>query len=123
MDSALWRVTRGVREQVLEQPGAHGRNLVQVQRAGGAGPERALGHHREHAGAGGGLQHDVARAHGGGPERGVGERERGGELLEAHLRLGALGVRGLERRDGVEHREHPAGPSAPAPARRRMARP
>ena len=92
-----------------EEPCAHGRNLVQVQRTGGAGSERALGHHREHAGAGAGFEHDVARAHRGGPQRGVGEWERGRELLEADLRLGALGVRGLQCRDGVEYREHPAG--------------
>ena len=98
-----------LRKQPREKPGADRCDFVQVQVAGGGLVERALRHHREHAGAGAGLQHHVARPDGGGPQCGVGERKRGRELLEPDLRLGALGVRGLQRGDGREHVQHPPG--------------
>ena len=109
MDSALWRVTLRLGKERGDQPGAGIGDLVEMEMAGGLGPERAFGHHGEHPGAGGGLQHGIARADGGGPERRIGERERRRELLEADLLLGALGVRGLERGDRHQHREHLAG--------------
>ena len=99
----------GAGEEPREKPGADRCDFVQMQVAGGDLAERALRHHREHAGAGAGLQHDVARPDRGGLQRGVGERQRRRELLEADLRLGALRVRGLQRGDGREHVQHPAG--------------
>ena len=57
-----------------------------------------------------GLQHDVARPDRGGLQRGVGERQRGRELLEPDLLLGAPGVGGLQRRDRLQHRQHAARP-------------
>ena len=68
-------------EQAGQEPGAGGGDLVQVEGAGGAIAERARGHHREHAGAGGGFEHDIAGPNGGGLEGGVGERQRRRELL------------------------------------------
>ena len=94
---------------MAQERGADHGDLVEVEVPGSAAAERALGHHRQHAGAGGGLEHGVARADGGGLERSVGERQRGRELLEPDLPLGALRVRGLERGDGLQHRQHAAG--------------
>ena len=50
---------------------------------------------------------------------GVGERQRGRELLELHLLLGAPGMRGLKRRERFQHGQHaarPAGAGGPAHA-------
>ena len=99
----------GAGKQPREQPGADGRYLVQMQVSGGAAPHGALRHHGEHAGPCRGLQHGVAGADGGGPEGGIGEGERGRDLLEANLVLGALRVRGLQGGDRREHRQHFAG--------------
>ena len=103
----------GLREEKGQKTGAGGSDLVEMQIAGGALAERALGHHREHAGAGRRLQHGVARPDGGGLERGIGERQRRRELLQADLLLRAPGVRGLQRRDGIQHRQHAARPVGP----------
>ncbi len=96
-------------KQARKQPGADARDFVQVQVAGGGLAERALRHHGQHAGAGAGLEHGVAGPDRGGSQCDIGERQRGGELLEPDLRLGALRVRGLQRGDGREHVQHPAG--------------
>ena len=99
----------GAGKQAREQSGADGRYLVQMQVPGGAAPHGALRHHGEHAGPGRGFQHGVARPDGGSPERGIGEGERGRELLETDLVLGALRVRGLQGGDRRQHRQHLAG--------------
>ena len=103
----------GAGKQRRKQPGADGRDLVQMQMSGGAAPHGALRHHGEHAGPGRGLQHGVARPDGGGPERGIGERQRGRELLETDLVLGTLGVRGLQGGDRGHHRQHFPGAVGP----------
>ena len=74
---------------------------------------RAFGHHRQHAGAGRGLQHGVARPDGGGLEGGIGQRQRRRELLQADLFLGALGMRRLQCGDRRQHPEHGAGAVLP----------
>ena len=99
------------REQSLQDPGADGGDLVQMQAAFGLGPQGAGGHDGEHAGPGGGFEHGIAGADGGGLEGGVGERQRGGELLQRDLLFGAPGLGGLERRQGLEHGEHGLGRS------------
>ena len=109
MVSALWRVTAVPGNNPARSPGADGGDLVEVEAAGGVLAERALRHHRQHAGAGAGFQHGVGGPNGGGSERRIGERERRRELLEADLLLGTLRVGGLQRRDGGQHREHGAG--------------
>ncbi len=96
-------------EEPGEEPRPHGRNLVEVQCAVGMAPERALRHRGKHPGACGGFERRIARTNGCRPERGVSQRQGRGELLEANLFLRAFGMRGFERRDGFEHREHPAG--------------
>ena len=98
----------GLGEQAGKQPGAGRSDLVEMQLSGGVARKCACGHDGEHAGAGGGLQHDLAGPDGGGPQDGIRERQRGRELLQADLRFGAPGVRGLQRRDHLQHRQHPA---------------
>ena len=83
--------------------------FVEMQMARGLRCHRALRHHRQHAGAGRGLQHGVARPDGGGLERGIGQGQRRRELLKADLLVRALRVRGFERGDGIEQRQHGAG--------------
>ena len=100
---------RGLRKEPLQDVGAIVRDLVEVQCAGGAASHGALRHHRENAGAGAGFQHDIARADVGGTQRDIGKRNRGGELLQAHLRFGPPGVRGLQRLKRRQHGEHVAG--------------
>ena len=104
-----------VRKEPTEQVRADGRDLVEMQRTAGAGSERALGHDREHPGAGGRFEHGVAGAHGGGLQCRVGQRQGRGELLQAHLFLGPAGVRGLQRRQRREHGEHVRGAVRPGP--------
>ena len=119
MASALKAVTIARGEEMGQEAGAHGRDLVEMQGGGGVAAERALGHYGQHAGAGGGLQHGIARPDRGSLERGIGERQRRRELLEADLVLGALGVRGLQGGDRGQHGEHAAGtvrPGAGLPA-------
>ena len=87
-----------------------------MERASHPVAQRALRHDRQHAGAGGGLQHDIARPDRGGLERGVGERQRGRELLQANLLLGAPGVGGFQRGDRLQHRQHAARPVRPGAA-------
>ena len=100
-------------KQPGQQPRPRLRIFVEMEAAVCALAEGAFGHHGQHAGAGGGLQHGIARPDRGGLERGVGERQRSRELLEANLLLGALRVRGLQRRDGIQHRQHAARPVRP----------
>ena len=109
MASALWRVTSASGKERGQETGAHVRNLVEMEMAGHATRERALRHHGQHAGTGGGFEHGIAGTDGGGLERRIGERKRRRELLEADLLLGAFRVRGLERGDRRQHREHLAG--------------
>ena len=95
--------------------------FVEIQLADGARAQGAFRHHRQHAGAGRRLQHGIAGPDGGSLEGGIGERQRGRELLQADLVLGALRVRGLQRRDGLQHRQHaarPVRPGAGVPAHR-----
>ena len=100
----------GLREQPGEEARPRAGVFVEVECTRRPVAQRALRHHRQHAGAGGGLQHDVARADGGGLKRGIGERQRRRELLEPDLLLGAPGVGGLQRRDHLQHRQHAARP-------------
>ena len=100
---------RAVRKQPGEKAGAGDGDLVEVQCARGPVAERKLRHHRQHAGAGRGFEHDVAGPDGGGLQRGVGERQRRRELLILELPLGAPGVRGFERRQGLQHAQHGGG--------------
>ena len=102
-----------LRKEKAQEPGAHRRDLVEMQMAEGALAERAFGHDGQHAGAGAGLQHGVARPDGGGLEGGIGERQRRRELLQADLLLRPLGVGGLQRCNGVQHRQHAARPVRP----------
>ena len=104
---------RGIGEELAQEPGADVRDFVEMERAGGPVAERALGHDGQHAGAGRGFEDDIARADGGGAERGIGEGERGRELLEADLVLGALRVGGLQCGDRGQHGEHMAGALRP----------
>ena len=106
----------GPGEQPGQKPGAGLRDFVEVEIADDALPERAFRHHRQHAGAGAGLQNDVARPDRGGLQRGVGERQRGRELLEPDLLLRPSGVRGLQRREGLQHGQHAARPVRPGAA-------
>ena len=99
---------RGIGEELAQELGADVRDFVEMERAGGPVAERALGHDGQHAGAGRGFEDDIARADGGCAERGIGEGERGRELLEADLVLGALRVGGLQCGDRGQHGEHPA---------------
>ena len=103
----------GGRDGLGEEPGQEaGAGLcvfVEMQMAGGVLAEGAPRHHRQHAGAGRGLQHGIARPDRGGPERGIGERQRRRELLQADLLVRALRVRGFERGKSVEHCQHGAG--------------
>ena len=103
----------GAGKEPAEEPGAGVGDLVQMKCAVGLVPECALRHDGQHAGAGGGFEHDIAGADGGGPERGIGEGERGRELLEADLVLGALGMRGLQGGDRGQHGEHAPGAVRP----------
>ena len=107
-------------EEAGQEPGAGGGDLVQVEGAGGAIAERARGHHREHAGAGGGFEHDIAGPDGGGLEGGVGEWQRRRELLQRDLFLGTPRLGGLQGRDGLQHAKHGGG-AAGTPARPRGA--
>ena len=107
-----FRVVAGHRaagKQVREEAGAGGGDLVQVQRAGGSGAKRKLRHHRQHAGAGGGFEHDVAGADHRGLQCGIGQRQRRRELLILELLLGAPGLGGFQRRQGLQHAEHGGG--------------
>ena len=113
------RGDHGLGEEPGQQPGAGLRVLVEMNMAGGTVAERAFRHDGQHAGAGRRLQHGVSRPDRGGLERGIGERQRGRELLEPHLLLGAPRVGGLQRGDRLQHRQHtarPAGAPAHAPA-------
>ena len=101
----------GLRKQLGQKPRPRLRVFVEMEIAGDGVAERALRHHRQHPGAGGGLEHDVARPDRGGLERGVGERQRGRELLEPNLLFRAPGVGGLQRGDGFQHRQHAARPA------------
>ena len=96
-------------EQPEQQCAAGVRDLVQMEVPGGPAPERAFGHHRQHAGAGGRLQHDIARPDRRGPERRVGERQGRRKLLQADLFFRTLRVRRLQRGDGLQHLQHGAG--------------
>ena len=87
------------------------RVFVEVECARCSVAQGALRHHRQHAGAGRRLQHGVAGPDRGGLQRGIGERQRGRELLEPDLLLGAPGMRGLQRGDGFQHGQHAARPS------------
>ena len=111
----------GLGKQVRQQPRPRGRVFVEMEIAGGGIAQRALRHYRQHAGAGGGLQHEIARPDRGGLERGIGQRQWGRELLEPDLFFRAPGVGGLKRGDGLQHRQHAAwatgaGVAAHAPA-------
>ena len=98
-------------EQSREQPCAGGGELVEVQRTGRPVAEGALGHDRQHAGAGRGLQHDIAGTDCRGLQRGVGERQRRRELLVLELLLGAPRLGGFQGREGLQHAEHGGGAS------------
>ena len=110
----------GRHDRLRKQPGQEPRPclrvLVEMQIAGGGVAQRAFGHHRQHAGAGGGFQHDVARPDRGGLQCRIGERQRGRELLEPDLLLGAPGVGGFQRGDRLQHRQHAARPVRPGAA-------
>ena len=104
--SALWRVTAVPGNKPASSPARTVAISFRCRCPAARLRKRALRHDDQHAGAGRGLQHGVAGADGGGPERGVGERQRGRELLEPDLVLGALRVRGLQRGDRRQHRQH-----------------
>ena len=113
------RCDHGLGKQLRQQARPDASVFVEMERARRPIAQRALRRHRQHPGAGGGFQHDVARPDRGGLERGIGERQRGRELLEPHLFLGSPGVRGLQRGEGLQHRQHaprPAGAGVPAHA-------
>ncbi len=97
------------RKEPGQQAGPRGGDFVEVERLRGVLAERALRHHGEHPGAGARFQHRVAGTDTGGLERRVGQRQGRGELLQAHLLLGAARVRGLQPRERRQHGEHPAG--------------
>ena len=102
-----------------EKPGAGCGDLVEMKRPAGLLAERAFGHDREHAGAGGGFEHDIAGPDGGSLEGGVGERERRRELLQRDLFLGSPRLGRLQGGEGLQHGEHgggTAGPGAGLPA-------
>ena len=105
-----------LRKQPGEKPRPRLRILVEMEIAGGALAQRAFRHHRQHAGAGAGLQHDIARPDRGGLQRGIGERQRRRELLEPDLLLRAPGVGGLQGGDRLQHRHHAARPVCPGAA-------
>ena len=105
----------GLGEQMGQEMRARVGVFVEIQTARGPVAHRAFGYHRQHAGAGARLQHGIARPDGGGAERDIGQRQRRRELLQADLLLGALRVRRLERRDGVQHCQHVAGAVRPGP--------
>ena len=105
----------GAGEQAGQQPGAGGGDLVEVERPGGIVAEGACGHHRQHAGAGGGFEHDVAGPDRGGLQRGIGQGQRRRELLQPQLLLGAPRLRGLESRQRFQHAEHGGGSVRPRP--------
>ena len=93
-----------------EERGAGGGDLVEMQGAGGLVPEGAVRHHGQHAGACRGFEHDVAGPDRGGLEGGVGQRQRRRELLQPELLFGAPRLGGLQRRQGLQHAQHGAGP-------------
>ena len=99
----------GLGEEPGQEAGAGLCVFVEMQMARGLRSHGAFRHHRQHAGAGRGLQHGVARPDGGGLQGGIGERQRRRELLQADLLVRALRMRRFERGDGVEHRQHGAG--------------
>ena len=99
-----------LREEPRQEPRPGLRVFVEMKMASSARSERAFGHDGQHAGAGRGFQHGVAWPDRGGLEGGIGERQRRRELLQADLLLGAPGMRGLQRGDRVQHRQHPARP-------------
>ena len=117
------RGDHGLRKQPGQKPRTRLGILVEMERTRYPVAQGALGHDRQHPGAGAGLQHDVARPDRGGLERGVGQRQRRRELLEPDLLLGPPCVGGFQRRDRFQHRQHPARPVRPAPQVRRMPRP
>ncbi len=100
----------GLGEQPGQQPRPGLRIFVEMEIAGGGVAQRALRHHRQHAGAGRGLQHDIARPDRGGLQRGIGERQRSRELLKPDLLFRPPGVRGLQRGDRLQHGQHAARP-------------
>lgn len=105
------------REQAVQQGGAVGRQLVQGQ-AGAAG----LGHPRQQAGPGGGLQHPIARAHLGRQGDQGRHRRRGRELVERHLRLAPPAVGEAEGRHRLQQgRDLRRGVLKPAHLRRQPA--
>ena len=113
MFSALWRVTRAPGKSWPRSPARTSAISFRWSASAVLAAEGALGHHGQHAGAGRGFEHDIAGADGGGAERGIGERQRGRELLEANLVLGALGMGGLQCGDRGKHGQHAAGTVRP----------
>ena len=99
----------GGRKEAPQNARTGGGDLVEVQAPGCVGAEGALRHDGQHAGAGGRFENHVAGADGGGLDGGVGQRERGGELLQAQLFLGAAGLGGLQGRQGLQHAQHGGG--------------
>jgi len=75
----------------------------------GRASERAFRHHRQHAGAGGRLQHHVVRPDGRCPKRRVGEGQWSRELLQADLFFGTLRVGGFQGGHGLQHLQHGEG--------------
>ena len=110
MVSALKAVTTACGKQPGQKPRPRVRVFIEMERARRPVAQRALRHHRQHAGAGTGLQHDIAGPDRGGLQSGIGQWQRCRELLQPDLLLGAPCVGGLQRGDGVQHRQHAARP-------------
>ena len=108
IDSALWRGHRAAGEEAGEEPGADGGDLVEVKRVGVLA-EGKLRHDGQHPGARRRFEHDVAGADHRGLQCGVGQGQRRGELLILELLFGAPRLRGLERRQGLQHVQHGGG--------------
>ncbi len=100
---------RAARKQAREEAGADGGDLVEVQCAGGPVAKRKLRHDGQHAGARRGFEHHVAGPDHGGLQRRVGQGQRSRELLILELLLRAPGLRGFERRQGLQHPQHGGG--------------
>ena len=96
------------RKQAGEEARAGGGDLVEVQRVGVLA-EGKLRHDGQHAGACRGFEHHVAGADHGGLQRRIGQGQRRRELLVLELLFGAPGLRGLQRRERLQHPQHGGG--------------